>query len=278
MPRFPHDEPLARAARSLEGLSVGDHYFVDSLSATIAPDLIAARMLPSPPWYYTDDTEMALSLFSTLHHCGTIDQDHLAASFARYYDASRGYGEAMHGLLRKIGEGQPWKSAAKDLFSGQGSFPLHGSMREKYCLAGHFRSNWLQARCAVCSLTVTPCHNIGMFPTFKCCGFTEIQFLFDFIFMARIEELHRNNPIAMFDVLALIDFAHVAITNATKKLITTSNQFWRSIHNLLFPLSHLILKYQEYFCLTIDYSSKYPYIQIFTDQGNVALVTIYMDV
>jgi ADP-ribosylglycohydrolase len=130
---FPHDEPLARAARSLEGLSVGDalgdHYFVDSLSATIAPDLIAARMLPSPPWYYTDDTEMALSLFSTLHHCGTIDQDHLAASFARYYDASRGYGEAMHGLLRKIGEGQPWKSAAKHLFSDQGSFGNGAAMR-----------------------------------------------------------------------------------------------------------------------------------------------------
>jgi ADP-ribosylglycohydrolase len=126
---FPHDEPLTRAACSLEGLSVGDHYFVDSLSATIAPDLIAAQMLPLPPWYYTDDTEMALSLFSTLRQCGKIDQDHLASGFAHYYDASRGYGEAMHGLLRKIGQGQSWKDAAKQLFSGQGSFGNGAAMR-----------------------------------------------------------------------------------------------------------------------------------------------------
>lgn len=133
MKLFPHDEPLTRAACSLEGLSVGDalgdHYFVDSLSATIAPDLIAAQMLPSPPWYYTDDTEMALSLFSTLRQCGKIDQDHLASDFARYYDASRGYGEAMHGLLRKIGQGHSWNSAARQLFSGQGSFGNGAAMR-----------------------------------------------------------------------------------------------------------------------------------------------------
>src|SRR5215467_5628343 len=107
MNRFPQHDALMRALCSLEGLSVGDalgaHYFVDLLSATLAPDLIAARTLPAPPWYYTDDTEMAISLCSILARYGTIDQDQLAESFARYYDASRGYGEAMHGLLRKIG-------------------------------------------------------------------------------------------------------------------------------------------------------------------------------
>jgi ADP-ribosylglycohydrolase len=70
MNHLPPADPLTRATISLEGLSVGDalgaQYFVDSLSATIAPDLIAARMLPSPRWYYTDDTEMALSLCSIL--------------------------------------------------------------------------------------------------------------------------------------------------------------------------------------------------------------------
>ncbi|HEY4385075.1 MAG TPA: ADP-ribosylglycohydrolase family protein, partial [Ktedonobacteraceae bacterium] len=108
-----HDEPLRRATRSLEGLSVGDalgdHYFIDSLSATIAPDLIATRTLPPSPWYYTDDTEMALSLFATLRHHQTINQEYLAESFARHYDAARGYGEAMHGLLRRIRTGHPWQ-------------------------------------------------------------------------------------------------------------------------------------------------------------------------
>jgi hypothetical protein len=92
---FPLDEPLGRAARALEGLSVGDalgdHYFVDSLSATIALDLIATRTLPPAPWYYTDDTEMALSLFSTLRHSGTIHQDHLAESLALLDDYYYGW-------------------------------------------------------------------------------------------------------------------------------------------------------------------------------------------
>lgn len=133
MNRLPHSDALLRATLSLEGLSVGDalgsQYFVDSLSATIAPDLIAARILPSPPWYYTDDTEMALSLCSILSRYGTIEQHHLAESFARSYDASRGYGEAMHGLLQRIGAGEPWKDVARSLFSGQGSFGNGAAMR-----------------------------------------------------------------------------------------------------------------------------------------------------
>jgi ADP-ribosylglycohydrolase len=131
--RSSYNERLDRAVRSLEGLSVGDalgdHYFVDSLSATIAPDLIAARMLPQPPWYYTDDTEMALSLFATLRRYQTIDQDYLAESFARYYDAARGYGGAMHEFMHKIGTGQPWRPTAQELFARQGSFGNGAAMR-----------------------------------------------------------------------------------------------------------------------------------------------------
>src|SRR5690242_17437133 len=112
-----HQERLERAAHSLEGLSVGDalgdRYFFDSASASTATDLIASHTLPTSPWYYTDDTEMALSIFSILRQHETIEQDPLAESFAQYYDGSRGYGPAMHGLLRKIGDGQHWKAATQ---------------------------------------------------------------------------------------------------------------------------------------------------------------------
>jgi ADP-ribosylglycohydrolase len=128
-----HQERLERAALSLEGLSVGDalgdRYFFDSASARTASDLIASHTLPPSPWYYTDDTEMALSIFSILRQHGTIEQDLLAESFAQHYDGSRGYGPAMHRHLRQIGDGQHWKEAAQQLFSGQGSFGNGAAMR-----------------------------------------------------------------------------------------------------------------------------------------------------
>jgi len=62
-----HDERLLRALLSLEGLSVGDafgeQFFLDGIREE---ELIDARSLPSTPWYFTDDTQMALSIYSIL--------------------------------------------------------------------------------------------------------------------------------------------------------------------------------------------------------------------
>ncbi|MFL5806229.1 MAG: ADP-ribosylglycohydrolase family protein [Roseiflexaceae bacterium] len=55
---------------------------------------IAARALPQPPWHYTDDTMMALSIVSVLRQSGAIDQNLLARSFAERYERARGYGPA----------------------------------------------------------------------------------------------------------------------------------------------------------------------------------------
>ena len=95
----------------------------------MAGNLIAARALPAAPWRYTDDTEMALSIVSLLRQDGRIDEARLVASFARRYDPSRGYGPAMHGLLRRVAAGQPWHEAAGALFEGQGSFGNGAAMR-----------------------------------------------------------------------------------------------------------------------------------------------------
>jgi ADP-ribosylglycohydrolase len=109
--RTPSPTPLERALCSLEGLSVGDAF---GERFFVHPDtvdhLIAARALPAPPWRFTDDTQMALSIVAVLRRRGRIDRDHLAQHFAAHYDPSRGYGPAMHGVLARIRFGEPWQA------------------------------------------------------------------------------------------------------------------------------------------------------------------------
>ena len=119
-----------RARLSLDGLSVGDafgeRYYV---SETWAESLVATGIAPAPPWLWTDDTNMALSILSTLHEHGRIDQDALAVSFADHYEQNRGYGPAMHGLLRRFRNGEPWSQASASLFGGRGSYGNGAAMR-----------------------------------------------------------------------------------------------------------------------------------------------------
>jgi len=114
----------------LEGLSVGDcfgeKFFVHP---DVVDGLIESRGLPAPPWYFTDDTLMAVSIAEVLALHGEINQDALAASFAARYDSSRGYGPAMHSLLREISTGTAWNVAASGQFNGKGSFGNGAAMR-----------------------------------------------------------------------------------------------------------------------------------------------------
>jgi hypothetical protein len=65
--------PLARALCSLEGFSVGDTF---GQRFVVHPDtvdyLIAARALPAPPWRFTDDTPLALSIVAVVQRHGRI--------------------------------------------------------------------------------------------------------------------------------------------------------------------------------------------------------------
>jgi ADP-ribosylglycohydrolase len=125
-----NDSRLARAYRSLEGLSVGDafgdRFFVNPAALQL---LIGNRALPATPWRFSDDTQMALSIVETLAAHGEIDRDYLAQSFGDHYDRSRGYGPAMHELLGRIRNRTPWRAAARAQFSGQGSFGNGSAMR-----------------------------------------------------------------------------------------------------------------------------------------------------
>lgn len=123
-------DPIERAKCSLEGLSVGDAFgetfFVNP---DLVEGLIAERALAARRWNYTDDTLMALSIFSVLRQHGFIHQPTLARSFAERYDSTRGYGPAMHRLLWEIKSGEDWADRAQSLFEGQGSFGNGAAMR-----------------------------------------------------------------------------------------------------------------------------------------------------
>ena len=125
-------ERRARALRALDGLSVGDAFgerFFGEPAAVLAR--IAARELPAAPWRWTDDTAMALSVCEVLAQHGRIEQDGLAAAFARRYrdEPGRGYGGGAHQVLDTIGKGAPWRIVSRAVFDGQGSMGNGGAMR-----------------------------------------------------------------------------------------------------------------------------------------------------
>jgi ADP-ribosylglycohydrolase len=123
MTTIPHADRLARARAALEGLSVGDAFGQRlSVPAPILERIVETRKLPGPPWYFTDDTNMALSVVYILRRFRGIDQDRLAHSFAEHFDRSRGYDMAMRSLLPAIRQGASWRTIARTLFGRQGSY------------------------------------------------------------------------------------------------------------------------------------------------------------
>ena len=123
------NERLQRARVVLEGLSVGDAFgsFFEFNAAMVR--LIEERKLPPTPWHYTDDTNMALSLFQVLRQHGEIDQDSLVASFVEHFDPMRGYGVGVRTMISRIGQGEGWRDVAQEMFWGEGSFGNGGAMR-----------------------------------------------------------------------------------------------------------------------------------------------------
>lgn len=129
----PAQMPIDRALLSLDGLSVGDgfgqsFFFVTPLTAD---SRLEGRFVPPPPWFFTDDTIMAVSIVRSLAQNAKIDPDWLAKAFADEYrrEPDRGYGGTARGILQAIGEGVPWHEAAERVFDGDGSCGNGGAMR-----------------------------------------------------------------------------------------------------------------------------------------------------
>ncbi len=123
---------LARALRSLDGLSVGDAFgeacFVDTRSLLAR---LAHRRLPDPPWNFSDDTVMGISVVETLEEHGRIEQDALARRFGHKLrlDPWRGYGRVTHQILTEIARGGDWRRLSAGAFDGVGSMGNGGAMR-----------------------------------------------------------------------------------------------------------------------------------------------------
>ncbi|MCD0483285.1 ADP-ribosylglycohydrolase family protein [Streptacidiphilus sp. ASG 303] len=121
------------ARSSLDGLVLGDAFGDGwfTLSGEPVEELWAARRLRPAPWLWTDDSAMALVLFSHLVRNRGIRPDGLAAEFAAEYarDPARKYGPSMHGVLRRIGEGEHWRTVTTGQFGGQGSYGNGAAMR-----------------------------------------------------------------------------------------------------------------------------------------------------
>jgi ADP-ribosylglycohydrolase len=117
------------AARdALRGLAVGDAFGAQFFVPESLPGLWERR-LPEAEWPWTDDTEMACSVFEALRRRGSVDQNELAHGFAHRHDFDRGYGPGMNRLLRLVREGGAWRELASGLFDGQGSWGNGAAMR-----------------------------------------------------------------------------------------------------------------------------------------------------
>lgn len=114
-----------RARASLIGTAVGDALGEQLYLRGNA----AARDLPAGPWRWTDDTEMACSVFHVLDTHGHIDPDALAASFVTHYDVDRDYGPGVDAMMREVARGANLRELAARTFGGTGSWGNGGAMR-----------------------------------------------------------------------------------------------------------------------------------------------------
>lgn len=154
---------LSRARLALEGLSVGDALGECFFSPWIRNLCLPKRLVPDPPWRWTDDTAMALGIVEVLERHGHIDQDDLARVFGERYsqDPERGYGPAQHALLRQIHTGGDWASYSRNLFNGAGSFGNGAAMRVAP-IGGYFADDLTRAAAqAALSAEVTHAHPDG---------------------------------------------------------------------------------------------------------------------
>ncbi len=126
------EDRIIYAKRALDGIALGDcfgqTFFVPD---KIARQRIKDREILNEPWFFTDDTVMAIGIYRILEKYGKIDQDKLARVFAENYalDWHRGYGGTAHSILQSIGEGKDWREVAAEAFDGMGSMGNGGAMR-----------------------------------------------------------------------------------------------------------------------------------------------------
>jgi ADP-ribosylglycohydrolase len=110
-----------RVRLCIDGLSIGDAFgemFFGSPRS--AREAVRRDQLPRGPWWYTDDTEMALAIVEVLNEKGKIDQDFLAERFSVRFlqEPDRGYGKGTRAFCEWLNRGVSWQQASALTFKG----------------------------------------------------------------------------------------------------------------------------------------------------------------
>jgi poly(ADP-ribose) glycohydrolase ARH3 len=160
-----HHELHDRFCGALLGTAIGDALgapfegVADVSSADMARLVSDAR-----PLAYTDDTHMSLALAESLIARGGFDDDHLAATFARFYAEQpwRGYGPGPRQVFALLQEGMTWRAASQALYDGLGSLGNGAAMRVApaalFAYQDLERVAWLARRTAM----ITHAHELGI--------------------------------------------------------------------------------------------------------------------
>lgn len=77
---------------------------------------------------YTDDTEMALALARSIVDCNSVDAEHCAQTYAKFYNSWRGYGGGAHAVMTALKIGADYRKTGSILFK-DGSYANGGAMR-----------------------------------------------------------------------------------------------------------------------------------------------------
>lgn len=134
--QLPSDR-LERVLLSLDGLSVGDAFGqLLTPSARSARRVLERGSLPSPHWWHTDDTQMAMAIVEALavmppNGPHQISADFLANRFTQRFleDTGRGYGKGARMQLQEMAAGASWRQTSAAAFSGRGSMGNGSAMR-----------------------------------------------------------------------------------------------------------------------------------------------------
>ncbi|APZ93365.1 ADP-ribosylglycohydrolase family protein [Fuerstiella marisgermanici] len=153
------EDRLGRACLSLDGLSIGDAFGQQFFSPNVAAESKRSNP-PTPPWNYTDDTEMAIALTETLRVCESVDQEFFVQQLVERYQSepNRGYGAGARRLLEDVAEGGCWKTLSQQMFSGSGSHGNGAAMRVSPLVAWFADDIDLTIKQAALSAEVTHTH------------------------------------------------------------------------------------------------------------------------
>ncbi len=111
--------------------------------------------------FYTDDTQMMISVAESLVACGGFDGADMARRFVENFDFMRGYGPGVFQVISNLAAGQPWDHAGEGLF-GAGSYGNGSAMRIAPVGVFHYDDEEKLLEAARLSSIITHAHPLGM--------------------------------------------------------------------------------------------------------------------